>query len=183
MKLEVKRLLETYFEIKNEKLINTIVWTIKWRQDCYWEVWLSRCENKNFNTSERQLSSIIQNLRKNWLLILKERRQGNNNKFLCNVYEISQELKQILSLLLTYTEFLNEKIVKWSKENFESKLNEYGIKHFRNWRLLDKKWKITYNKRTFIITDWKINKHYNLFNFIKELYWLDSKTLLKEIII
>lgn len=181
MKLEVKRLLETYFDIKDEKLLNKVLWAIKWRQDCYWEVWLSRCENKKFNTSERQLSQVIKNFRENDFLILKARVKWNNNKYLCNVYDVWCKLKQILSLLLTFTEFLNEKIIKWSKENFEWKLNDYWIKSFRNWRLFERKSKITYNKRNYCITDWSKWQHYNLFNFLKEYFWVNTKDMIKQI--
>lgn len=181
MKIEVKRSIQNYFEVKNEKLTNRILWAIKWRNECYWEVWISRKETDKFQTTERQIRDIIQNLRDAWLLKLKERRQSTKNKYLCNVYELSQEFKQILNLLQNYIEFLNEKIVQWSKENFEIKLWEYGIKYFRNGRLLNNKWKITYNKRTFIITNWETNKHYNLFNFIKEIYGLSALQLTKEI--
>ena len=182
MKLEVKRLLQTYFDVKDEKLLNKVLWSIKWRQDCYWEVWLSRCETEKFNTTQRQLRDVIENFRKNDFLILKERRKWDNNKWLCNVYEIWSKLKQILSLLQTYIEFLNEKIIKWSKEHFEWKLQEYWIKYFhRNWRLFERKSKITYSKRNFVITNWKINKHYNLFEFLKEYYWLNTIQLIKEI--
>lgn len=179
MKLEIKNQLNKYFHIKNEKLVNKILWSIKWRQECYWEVWFSRHEFDKFNTSEKVLREVIDNLRQNWLLVLKWKRKSNNNKFLCNVYEISYELKQILSLLRKSIEFLNEKIIQWNKEsNLSQILNWYWFQTFRNGRIWTKKSNITYNKRTNCVSDWQLWTHYNLFNFLKFALWISTIDLI-----
>lgn len=168
MRDDVRWILKWTIDLSNEKGVNKVLWAIKARQETYGEVGISRYEHKRFGFTEKQLRNIIQTMRNLGFLILKGKATADNG-YLCNVYELWEPLKQILSWLKSWIENLNEKIVAFNSHTPITILQRFGVQVFKNWRLYSTKSKITYNRRTKAITNWKTWTHYSLFNFIKSI--------------
>lgn len=182
MKTEIRYILENaWLEIKKEKIINKIIWALKGRFEKYKTVWISRKEFLKFWVSEKQMYLIIENLKDLWLINLVWYENIKTSKYKACIYNISKVLKQVFWLLSYFIKDFNEKIIKFNKWNIENILNNLWIKTFRNWRIFERKSKITFNKRIWVITDWKEDKHYNLFNFLKKTFSLKNIDLYKQL--
>jgi hypothetical protein len=183
MKIEIKNILNNcWLKIKNEQVINKIIWALKGRFEKYHDIWISRKEFLKFWVTERQMYLIIEELKDLWLIKLNWYKRIINNKYKICIYEISSVLKQIFWLLSYFIKDFNKKIIEFNKWDIENILNKFWIKTFNNWKLFDRKSKITFSKRKWVITNWKELKHYNLFNFLKETFWLSSINLYRKII-
>ena len=72
MKQEIKTFFKKYWvniNSKNEKIINKIIWSIKSRYECYWEIGISRKEFKKFWATEDKVRKILEKLQKIWFLL------------------------------------------------------------------------------------------------------------------
>lgn len=174
MKLEIKQLFKKYWiniNSKNEKIINKIIWSIKSRYESYWEIWISRKEFKKFSCSEDKIRKILEKLQKIWFLLKKWQRKSDHNNFLCNIYYLSDNFLFILWFLKNSIEFLNEKIINFNKNaDIKAIFNIFWINFRKN--KIDKKTSFSFQKN--IITNWKIWKSQNLFNFLKEKFWFKN---------
>jgi len=81
------------------------------------------------------------------------------------LYALWNRLKQLFSKLQRGVENLNDKIIAWTKQNNPIELlRSFWIQVKNNWKF----GKLSVNKKTGAITDWKNNNKYNLFNYLRE---------------
>lgn len=174
MKQEIKTILKKYWvniNSKNENIINKIIWSIKSRYECYWEIGISRKEFKKFSASEDKIRKILEKLQKIWFLLKKWQRKSDHNNYLCNIYDLSDNFLFILWFLKNSIEFLNEKIVNFNKNaDIKAIFINFWISFRKN--KIDKKTSFSLKKN--IITNWKNWKTENLFNFLKNRFWFKN---------
>lgn len=151
-----------------------------------WNIFLSRLEYKKFWLSEWQMRKEIRELRKIGLNLVW--------KVFCwepkfaNLYKISDDLMS----------YIKEQL-KWLKESFDIvKFNlNTPVERVKQWLWLkwysknliiskDDDYKYTFNIDLKIIAKWsKKNKHdykhFNLFNWLKELFWMNTYELIKDL--
>lgn len=187
MNIEIKNKLKKYwFNIKEQYIewLSSLLKSIKWRNIKYWEISLSRKETKKFWLSERQLNNFIQKALEKWLLKYKYKKLVWNIwkwfKKYCNIYDLSNEFIELLSLISWWIEKLNNKIIKFNKKSdIYDVLSWLWLK--LNYKRRKINWtKITYSKK-WAITNWKTDEHFNLFNFIKNYLWLSTYSLANKL--
>ena len=110
MKIEVKSILKNcWLNIKNEQVINKIIWALKGRFEKYNYIWISRKEFEKFWVKEREMYLIIEDLKDLWLVKLVWYTKIVKSKYKVCVYELSSILKQIfwLSSISLYKRIYN----------------------------------------------------------------------------
>lgn len=145
--------------------------SIHWRANTYNIFWLSRYEYKKFWLTERTLRAIISYLKANhyiehvdtehYVHFWEPRRRY--------LYVATEKLMDLVKSFTTSIENMNEKIVNWcKKQNPVSILRDFGITVNNSGRIWGKESKITINRRSWAITNWKEWKTYNLYNYLRE---------------
>ena len=180
MKDEIKQILEAKgWKIKNETLVNKVLWSFKWRFNKHWKIIFSRKEFNKFWTTERKLRWVIDAFRWTWLLeqIWKERKDGN--RYYSNVYSISEELKSIFDKLVWGIKDLYKKVWEFVSNNWIEVLKDFWIKLFNEKRKLIEK-KISFGKR-WQIKNWKTWKWYNIFSYLMEKEWFSCFELASKL--
>ncbi len=186
MKTQVSKEISKYISNFNSMSLNKILWTIKWRDECYGLVWLSRHEHEKFWLSERQCRRYIETFIQQWLLELESRREIDWKSIPCNVYTVTEKLNKILQLLKGWIIDMSEKIKSVCKNmNIENFFTELWIDFNRKTRKLkDNKWRmnsfsnISYSNKCNKITDWKEWETYDIYNFCTKLMWYTQKDTL-----
>lgn len=152
-----------------------------------WKIFLSRYEYKDFWITEWWLRKELRELRRNWLLTIWKEYCWEER--FANVYKLSEELLELLiSKFRKYKTSFD--ILNFNKNTpLEEIKNLLWIKGFSTNFVInsDSNSKYTFNSENNIITRWsKKNKHdythYNLFNWLKELFWMDTKTLISNLV-
>lgn len=152
-----------------------------------WEVFLSRHEHQKFWLTEWEMRKQLRLLRRNWLLTIWKRYCWE--KRFSNLYKLTDELLEYIKEKLKKVRKSFD-IVKFNNETkVENIKNLLGIRWFwKNFVISkDKDYKYTYNSQFNIITKWSKSwwehKWFNLFNWLKELFNLDTYLLIKELYI
>lgn len=159
--------LSLHFEPDMIEVVTKILYSVKGRAKKYWVFGLSRHEYTKYDITEYQFRKIIKTLRDKGYItfhkLVQEVRNWKPSKY--NLYELWNRLKQIFSSLQRGVENLNDKIIAWTKQNSSIELlRSFGIQVKNNWKF----GKLSVNKKTGAISDWKNNKKYNLFNYLRE---------------
>lgn len=151
--------------------IKSILLSISGRSKKYWTFWLSRHEYKKYNTTPDKLRLIIKKLKSEWY-ITHEWYEANPSFKANPVRAIYNATQKLLDLVRSFTESIkdmNERIVKWCKEQNPTKtLKNFWIEVYNGGRIGKKKSSITVNNKNWSIKDWKTWKSYNLYNYLKE---------------
>lgn len=151
--------------------IKAILLSISWRSKKYWTFGLSRHEYEKYGTTQDKLRLIIKKLKSEWYIILEW--YEPHESFKANpVRAIYKATDKLLSLVKSFSEGIadmNEKIIWWCKnQNPVQTLRDFWVQVFAGGRIWDKKAKVTVNKKTWAIKDWKTWKSYNLYNYLRE---------------
>lgn len=165
--------------------LNKLYRSILWRSKTYDDVMVSRHEHEEYKISEWQMRLVIRDLRRNWLLKVWTAPSGYPRP--SNLYKATKELiaylKEKLGIVrksfdivefnstLTTEEIKNLFGLRWTKKN-------YVI-----WKDKEKECKYTLNMETRVVAKW-FNwwyKHFNLFNWLKEIYWFSTKDLINNL--
>jgi len=186
MKLQIKQALEALSWnkiVKDEKLINKVLWSLKSRNDKHWKLFLSRKEFKKFWTTEKKLRKIIEWLRAIWLLEYVWRERKEWNKYTSCVYKATTILSNIFEMLVWGIKDLYVKVWNWVRSASTRPieiLKQFWVdlEQERYW-LIDGK--VYLNKRNWLIKDFKNDKWYNLYSYLMELKWLTCLELAKEL--
>lgn len=141
----------------DEKKLIKIIFTLKARNEKYWDIWFSRLESQNFWLSEFTLSKIINFLVENEILIKKGKKLRKERDFYCNIYILSDSFIQLFNDLKFFGQKVFEYIdpIVWmnrfvnfiekrKKFNFEVKWKKYFIP--KTWRFKGKIYSIDDNK-------------------------------------
>lgn len=162
---------------------NILKWLLQ-RKNKYWKVMLTRRENEKFWVSEWAMRKYIRTLRNNWLKLVW--------KAYCwevrftNVYEVTKELVQYIRQQL-WLKRMSFDIVSFNDNWIEIVKSLLWLRYEkRNYVVSkDSEKKVTLNSERNIIAFWYkdwTTKHYNLFNWLKAIFWLDNYNLIKELI-
>lgn len=153
-----------------------ILSAVKWRYKKYWKVWLSKKEFEKFNITEARLYRVIKTLVSYWFLEFKETAR-NKNKQICYVYDIWKEfVEEFIKAVRNFSNksvkstTITERITEWCKKTdvidfIEQQWALFWIKFKkRSQKMLED---LIYCNRK-LIRDFKNDKTYNLFNYIKK---------------
>ena len=136
---------------------------IKYRNKKYWKIGLSRLEHSRIWLSQRELQKIINYLRKNNLLKKIDMIRWNNNKFLCNIYELSNDF---VNYLQTIKEFAKKQYLSIIS-NIEAIQSRFSYINKKNKIIFEKNW-IKY----IIQKKWKFkDKIYDCYN--NKIVWIN----------
>lgn len=120
----------------SENKIKKLLYSLKYRNQKYNRVWLSRIECTKFGISERQLQNFINFLREKWFLIF-ENHKKMNNWFYCNIYKISQFFRNELQKLKDYVkkklEYINP--LEFMKNRFDYQIKCWIYKFKIDWNI------------------------------------------------
>lgn len=183
MNLKLKQAFLNHW-LKLDEVYEKMFYSLKGRLEKYWNwnIWISRKEYnseiyKEFNLSENQLKYRIQKLKEleflSWGGKMYSRKPAT--------YTASPVLLWIFKLFETWKKYiknLSKKIVEFvNNTDAKAYLSNLWMKfkNYRSWILSKKKGeKITVWSKWAISIWGKEAKHFNLFNFLKESYWLNN---------
>jgi len=165
--MSIQESLSIHFDPSIIEQVTKIIYSIRWRAKAYWEFWLSRHEYTKYDITEYQFRNIIKVLRDKWYItfhkLVIESKNWRPSKY--NLYSLGNRLKQIFATIQRGVENINDKIIAWTKQNAPiDLLRSFGIQVKNNGKF----WKLSVNKKTGAISDWKENKKYNLFNYLRD---------------
>lgn len=155
--------------------IKTIIHSIHWRANTYGQFGLSKYEFEKFWLTERTLRTIINKLQLAWYIervwqetFIKEV-AGKAVKMRRNLYKATTKLFALVKSFAKSIENMNEKIIDWCKNQRPFDLIRSFWLEVTMWgRIGGKKSKITVNKRNWSVTNWKEQKSWNLFWYLRE---------------
>ena len=180
MKQQIKSILEAKgWKIKKEKELNKLLWSLKWRYDKYWEIFISRKEFKKFWLTEKQLRWFIEKFRMLWFLKFEWQVRKDWNKYSSNIYSIWEELKKIFNMLIWGIKNMYKKVWEFIDKNWIEILKKFWVRLFNEKKNLIEK-KVSIWKR-WQIKNWKTWKWYNIFSYLMEFRNISCFELAKEL--
>mgnify|MGYP003419491991 FL=1 len=148
-----------------------ILRSLLWRSQKYRMFWFSRHEYEKFWLTERTLRTIIEKLQAEKIIkkVYTETYSVDWKPRRRNIWIATDRLLELVKSFSEAIADMNDKIISWCKnQNPVQTLREFGVQVFSGGRLWDKKSKVTVNKKTWAIKDWKTWKSYNLYNYLRE---------------
>lgn len=148
-----------------------ILRSLLWRSQKYKTFWFSRHEYEKFWLTERTLRTIISKLQDEKIIkkVYTETYSVDWKPRRRNIWVATDKLSDIVKSFTDSISDMNEKIIWWCKnQNPIQTLRSFWVQVFSGGRIWDKKSKITVNKNTWAIKNWKTWKSYNLYNYIRE---------------
>lgn len=152
-------------------LVKKILLSITWRARTYETFWLSRHEHEKYKTTQDKLRYIIKKLKAEWYITLEW--YEPNPSFPANPirakYKATTKLFDLVKSFAKSIENMNEKIIDWCKNQKPFDLmRSFWLEVTTGGRIGGKESKITVNKRTWSVTNWKEWKSWNLFWYLRE---------------
>ena len=161
---ELLDFMKVWFPKIQDKILIKILFTLKWRDKQYKNIWFSRLEASKFNMSEWTLQKIIYFLRNNWIIEFigqsKTKKQYDYQK--CNIYKLSDNFKQLFYDIQTFA----KKVFQYM--NPLEFMKKYFSYKFKSWI-----YSFKVNGQKYIIqTRWK---------FAWVIYWTIENTIINPL--
>lgn len=149
--------LQSNFPNLTERKIKKLLYCLKYRNEKYNRVWLSRIECTKFGISERQLQNFINFLREKWFLIF-EKHKKMLKWFYCNIYRVSQffrnELQKLRNFVKKQFEYINP--LEFMKNHFDYQIKCWVYKFKVDWNTYKVSTKGRFTNKIFSCSENKI---------------------------